>query len=85
MKTEFTQKDKENLEKAKSFAFAGRFLSNQAETLIHEAVTELLQGLAAELKWEEMNKIVYDLPDSVEKFYAIQYAQAIKEKSKNPS
>lgn len=79
MKTELTQTDKAKIEDAKTFLASARFLSHQAEKLIHEAVTDVLRGLAEELKWEEMDKIARDLPDSTEKYYAIQYVQATKE------
>lgn len=79
MKTELTRTDRENIEKAKSFIFSAVFLGIEAERLIHEAVTDVLRGLAKELKWEEMDKIARDLPDSTEKYYAIQYVQATKE------
>ena len=79
MKTELTQTDKEYLENAKQFIASANFLRKQAEVLIRQATNDLLQELAKELKWEEMSKIAFDLPESTEKFYAIQYSIAVKE------
>jgi len=80
MKTELTSTDKENIKKAKSLITSAQFLTHEAEKIIKQATQDVLRGLDEELKWQKMDELAYDLPDSVAKFYAIQYAQAVKEK-----
>ncbi len=81
MKTELNQKDKENIEKARHLLEAASELSNDAAILIRTAINVVMDNLAKEQKWEEMEKLALSLPDSVEKFYAVQYAYKIKEEA----
>ena len=79
MKTKLTQTDREQVEKARRFIEAANQLNIDAANLIRAAISDTMNNLAKNLKWQEMEKIAGDLPDSVERFYAMQYAGAIKE------
>ncbi len=79
MKTELNQKDKEQIEKARHLIEAANQLKIDAANLIKAAISDTMNNLAKDLKWQEMEWIACDLPDSVERFYALQHAGAIKE------
>lgn len=78
MKTKLTQTDRQQIENARHLIEAANRLKIEADSLIKTAITDTMNNLAKDLKWREMENIAGDLPDSVERFYAMQYAITIK-------